>query len=51
MLYVVFVPLTIGLGLLALGLNQAMVRFRTVLRLGYFLPYVTSVIAIALGGG
>ena len=44
--------MTIGLGLLAaLGLNQAMVRFRTVFRTGYFLPYVTSVIAIALGGG
>lgn len=49
-LYVVFaVPLTIGLGLLvALGLNQGVVRFRNVLRLGYFLPYVTSIVAIAL---
>ena len=48
--YVLFaLPLTIGLGLLAaLGLNQAMVRFRTVFRTGYFLPYVTSVVAIAL---
>ena len=33
------VPLTIGLGLLvALGLNQARVRLRNVLRIGYFLP-------------
>jgi multiple sugar transport system permease protein len=48
--YVVFaMPLTIGLGLLvALGLNQAVVRFRNVFRLGYFLPYVTSIIAISV---
>lgn len=48
--YVVFaVPLTIGLGLLvALGLNQATIRARNVFRLGYFLPYVTSIIAIAV---
>jgi multiple sugar transport system permease protein len=48
--YVVFaVPLTIGLGLLvALGLNQGMVRLRNVFRTGYFLPYVTSIIAIAV---
>lgn len=49
-LYVVFaVPLTIGLGLLvALGLNQATIKLRNVLRLGYFLPYVTSIVAIAV---
>ncbi len=48
--YVVFaVPLTIGLGLLAaLGLNQGVVRLRNVFRTGYFMPYVTSVVAIAL---
>jgi multiple sugar transport system permease protein len=48
--YVLFaVPLTIGLGLLAaLGRNQAMLRFRNVFRTGYFLPYVTSIVAIAL---
>jgi multiple sugar transport system permease protein len=48
--YVVFaVPLTIGLGLLAaLGLNQGVVRLRNVFRTGYFVPYVTSVVAIAL---
>jgi multiple sugar transport system permease protein len=48
--YVLFaIPLTIGLGLLAaLGLNQAMVRFRSLFRTAYFLPYVTSVVAIAL---
>jgi multiple sugar transport system permease protein len=48
--YVVFaVPLTIGFGLLAaLGLNQGIVRLRNVLRLGFFVPYVTSIIAIAV---
>src|SRR5688572_6080514 len=48
--YVVFaVPLTISLGLLiALGLNQAVVRLRNVFRTGFFLPYVTSMIAIAV---
>lgn len=48
--YVVFsVPLTIGLGLaVAMGLNEATLRLRNVLRLGYFLPYVTSIVAIAV---
>ena len=48
--YVLFaVPLTIGLGLLAaLGLNQGVVRLRNVFRTGYFLPYVTSIVAIAV---
>ena len=48
--YVVFaVPLTIGLGLLvALGLNQGALRFRRLFRVGYFLPYVTSIIAVAV---
>jgi multiple sugar transport system permease protein len=48
--YVVFaLPLTIGFGLLvALGLNQGIVKLRNVLRLGYFLPFVTSIIAIAV---
>ena len=43
------VPLTIGLGLLvALGLNQGALRFRNAFRVGYFLPYVTSIIAVAV---
>ena len=43
------VPLTIGLGLLAaLGLNQGVVRLRNVFRTGYFLPFVTSIVAIAV---
>jgi multiple sugar transport system permease protein len=48
--YVLFaVPLTIGLGLLAaLGLNQGVVRLRNVFRTGYFMAYVTSVVAIAV---
>jgi multiple sugar transport system permease protein len=48
--YVVFaVPLTIGLGLLAaLALNQGVVRLRNVFRVGFFLPYVTSIVAIAV---
>jgi multiple sugar transport system permease protein len=48
--YVVFaVPLTIGFGLLvALGLNQGVVKLRNVLRTGYFVPYVTSIVAIAV---
>jgi multiple sugar transport system permease protein len=46
---IVSVGLTVGLGLLAaLGLNQAMLRFRAVFRTAYFLPYVTSMVAIAV---
>jgi multiple sugar transport system permease protein len=42
-------PATIGLGLLvALALNQQLVRFRNTFRVGFFLPYVTSIVAIAV---
>lgn len=42
-------PATIGLGLLiALALNQGVVRLRNVFRVGFFLPYVTSIVAIAV---
>jgi multiple sugar transport system permease protein len=42
-------PLTMGLGLLAaLGLNQGILKFRRVFRVGYFLPYVTSMVAVAV---
>jgi multiple sugar transport system permease protein len=42
-------PLTIGLGLLiALGLNQGVLRLRKVFRVGFFLPFVTSIVAIAV---
>jgi multiple sugar transport system permease protein len=43
------VPLTIVLGLAAaVGLNQAVVRFRTLFRVGFYLPVVTSIVAIAV---
>ena len=43
------VPLTLGLALLvAIALNQGIVRFRTVFRVGYYLPVVTSIVAIAV---
>lgn len=46
---VVGVTLTMAFGLLiAIGLNQAVVKFRTLFRVGYYLPYVTSIAAIAV---
>ena len=43
------VPLTLALGLLAaLGLNQAIGRLQAVFRVGYYLPVVTSIVAIAV---
>jgi multiple sugar transport system permease protein len=43
------VPLTIVLGLaVAVALNQAVVKFRTFFRVGYYLPVVTSIVAIAV---
>jgi multiple sugar transport system permease protein len=46
---VVGVPLTMSLGLLAaVGLNQGIVKFRRVFRVGYYLPVVTSIVAIAV---
>jgi multiple sugar transport system permease protein len=43
------VPLTIVLGLAAaVGLNQAVVKFRTLFRVGFYLPVVTSIVAIAV---
>lgn len=42
-------PLTVVLGLLAaLGLNSGLVRFRGLFRVGYYLPVVTSIVAIAV---
>ncbi|HZM80556.1 MAG TPA: sugar ABC transporter permease [Candidatus Limnocylindrales bacterium] len=42
-------PLTVALGLLAaLGLNSGLIRFRAVFRVGYYLPVVTSIVAIAV---
>lgn len=43
------VPLTLAAGLLAaLGLNSAVLRFRTLFRVGYYLPVVTSIVVIAV---
>ncbi len=43
------VPLTVTLGLgAAVLLNQAVVKFRTLFRVGFYLPVVTSIVAIAV---
>lgn len=43
------VPLTMALGLAAaVALNQGIVKFRTLFRVGYYLPVVTSIVAIAV---
>jgi len=46
---VVGVPLTLGVGLAAaLALDRGIRRFRTVYRVGYYLPVVTSIVGIAV---
>jgi multiple sugar transport system permease protein len=46
---IVGVPLTLVLGLaLALALDRGIRRFRTLFRVGYYLPVVTSIVAIAV---
>jgi multiple sugar transport system permease protein len=46
---VVGVPLTMVLGLAAaVGLNTGITKFRTTFRTGYYLPYVTSIVAVAV---
>ena len=46
---VVGVPLTMGIALLvALALNTGIQRFRTVYRVGFYAPVVTSIVAIAV---
>ena len=43
------VPLTMVAGLAAaLGLNSGLTRFRSMFRVGYYLPVVTSIVAIAV---
>ncbi|HEX6479069.1 MAG TPA: sugar ABC transporter permease, partial [Ktedonobacteraceae bacterium] len=43
------IPLDIALGLLiAVGLNRGVGAFRSIFRVGYYLPVVTSIIAIAV---
>ncbi|GLH95731.1 carbohydrate ABC transporter permease [Phytohabitans aurantiacus] len=42
-------PLTVVLGMAAaLGLNSGLVRFRAIFRVGYYLPVVTSIVAISV---
>ena len=50
LIFVVFgVPLTLALGLAAaVGLNQALGRAQALFRIGYYLPVVTSIVAIAV---
>ena len=46
---VIGVPFTLALGLLAaVGLNQAIGRIQAFFRVGYYLPVVTSIVAIAV---
>jgi len=46
---IVGVPLTLIFGLLiATALNRGVSRFRTVFRVGYYLPVITSIVAIAV---
>ena len=46
---IVGVPLTLVFGLLiATALNRGVSRFRTVFRVGYYLPVITSIVAIAV---
>lgn len=46
---VVGVPLTLVVGLAtALALNRGITRFRTLFRVGFYLPVVTSIVAIAV---
>jgi multiple sugar transport system permease protein len=46
---IVGVPLTLVLGLLiANALNRGVTRFRTAFRVGYYLPVITSIVAIAV---
>jgi len=46
---VVGVPLTMAAALLvALGLNSGLVKFRALFRVGYYLPVVTSIVAISV---
>lgn len=43
------VPLTMGLALaVAVGLNSGITRFTTFFRVGYYLPVVTSIVAVAV---
>ncbi len=46
---VVGVPLNVGISLLiAIGVNRGVGYIRAIFRLGYFLPYVTSIVAVGV---
>src|SRR5664279_2681564 len=46
---IVGVPLTLGIALAAaLALDKGITRFRTVFRVGYYTPVVTSIVAVAV---
>ena len=46
---VIGVPLTLGIALAAaLALNKGITRFRTLFRVGYYTPVVTSIVAVAV---
>ncbi len=46
---VIGVPLTLGIALAAaLALNKGITRFRTIFRVGYYTPVVTSIVAVAV---
>src|SRR5688572_9281702 len=46
---IIGVPLTLGLGLVvALALDRGIRQFRTMYRVGYYLPVVTSIVAVAV---
>ncbi|HEU4910933.1 MAG TPA: sugar ABC transporter permease, partial [Actinomycetes bacterium] len=46
---VIGVPLTMGLALaVAVGLNSGITRFKALFRVGYYLPVVTSIVAVAV---
>ena len=48
-LVVIGVPLTLAIGLvIATALNRGISRFRTAFRVGYYLPVITSIVAIAV---
>jgi multiple sugar transport system permease protein len=46
---IIGVPLTLGIALAAaLALNKGITKFRTVFRVGYYTPVVTSIVAVAV---
>jgi len=49
MFVLIGVPLTMAAGLaVALGLNSGLTKFKTLFRVGYYLPVVTSIVAVSV---